>query len=228
MLDKNQIIGKVKAFCEAQNIELSDVVLVFGAAEVFLGSRTHTNDIDLSIPKTVIMRLIAEHNLVPKASDGDRKFYEFMDFDFALGDSDVPCLVIDGIGVQTIESIVRGRLKMGRPKDYKAIDALVASKLIDADQVKDLEEALTWNDTPDDIEYELNLIESLVDEARKIKGDRHGRLVRVVDRMTDSINVLGRLSRQRSIVRHSYEDSRHRNDRDDDRYERGRGNRYRR
>lgn len=109
MIDKKEMVKLVVEF------NLRHGYLLHGASMVMHGVKDQTNDIDILIHTKYIDRL----------EFSSKKAQKF-DFGFGSVRNTIDYVLIDGFQCQTLESIIKEKRQLGRPKDLEAIELIEA------------------------------------------------------------------------------------------------------
>jgi hypothetical protein len=129
-MDRIAIVEAVKAFCEANNVSIDDIVVGYGAAAVMHGIRHTTNDIDVDVHESEFEAIQKLDGIMGKGLTGE--FVSIGDIDFHV-EEHTDFVLIDGIWVVGARTLLRQyrwlfnhpeRMPEKRKKDLMVIKAL--------------------------------------------------------------------------------------------------------
>lgn len=121
--DIKQVFNKLE-------IDVNDYILLMGGALVIHGIRETAHDLDIALSK-VAFNEISQGKQISKAKwTGDNKIdLDEMEFFEHKHLHNTPSILINGIRVQTINSIIEWKRNGGREKDKRDIELILKHKL---------------------------------------------------------------------------------------------------
>lgn len=119
MFTKESIIQTIT---EVLALSPQDYVLVMGGSMVMKNYRATTRDLDIQVKSNIFWKLAAGRN-VTKAKATDNLTIQIGDIELFEMDNNTqpPSEIIDGITVQTDDSIIQWKTAIGREKDLNDI-----------------------------------------------------------------------------------------------------------
>lgn len=131
-MNKMDVLVKVKTCLSEVGINDNEYIIVYGAAMVLHGLKQECNDIDITVTPEAWDRIVKEKNIETRnytRKPGHLVFTCHEDVDFFRGAvgmvTDPVGEEVDGVTIQTLESLRNEKLERGRDKD------LIDVKLID-------------------------------------------------------------------------------------------------
>ena len=124
MLNKNQIFEKLNEL----KLDKERFIVLSGASLVLHGVKDFTSDIDIAVSRDYHDELLnifdCKLNLV---IDGNEIYYlDDGEVEFSCRNYESDYVLIDGVKVQTLDSIINFKKSLGREKDFKDIEIIKA------------------------------------------------------------------------------------------------------